>query len=188
MELKELQNKWNNLILPINENESAFLEMEVKVRHQRELDEFREAIEKGTIHRDRFHPSLGILEMQRKAEALGQSGQYKQAKELRKKVKFAIQIEKEKYFEESRRLLFSKSNKMIERHQKELENLQKKHHAQRESLIIQRKTEFEVVEQRFVNVWNDLEAKFKKELISLDKNSVVKKMKIKAQRFIPTVS
>jgi hypothetical protein len=67
--------------------------------------------------------------MQRKAEALGQSGQYKQAKELRKKVKFAIQIEKEKYFEESRRLLFSKSNKMIERHQKELENLQKKHHA-----------------------------------------------------------
>jgi len=33
MELKELQNKWNNLILPINENESAFLEMEVKVRH-----------------------------------------------------------------------------------------------------------------------------------------------------------
>ena len=32
-ELKELTNKWNNLILPINENESAFLEMELKKRH-----------------------------------------------------------------------------------------------------------------------------------------------------------
>jgi hypothetical protein len=32
-ELKELQNKWNNLILPINENENAFLEMEIKKRH-----------------------------------------------------------------------------------------------------------------------------------------------------------
>jgi hypothetical protein len=31
-ELKELQNKWDNLILPVNENESAFLEMEIKKR------------------------------------------------------------------------------------------------------------------------------------------------------------
>lgn len=45
------------MILPVNENENAFLEMEVKKRHQQELDEFREGIEKGTANRDRFHPS-----------------------------------------------------------------------------------------------------------------------------------
>lgn len=84
---------------------------------------------------------------------------------MRKKVKLAITIEQERFLQESRRQLFGKSNKMLERHQRELENLQKKHQAQRETLIVQRKNEFEVVEQRFVNVWNDMEAKFKKELI-----------------------
>lgn len=68
------------------------------------------------MHRDRFHPSQGILELQRKAEALGVSGMYKQAKELRKKVKLATKVEQERYFEESRRMLFGKSNKMIVRH------------------------------------------------------------------------
>jgi len=88
-ELKELTNKWNNLILPINENESAFLEMELKKRHQQELDEFRIAIENGTIMNERIHFSTGILEMQRKAEALSSSGCYKDAKMLKKKIKQA---------------------------------------------------------------------------------------------------
>lgn len=48
-ELAELKNKWNNLILPINENENAFLEMEIKKRHAQELDDFRAAIENGTL-------------------------------------------------------------------------------------------------------------------------------------------
>jgi hypothetical protein len=76
---------------------------------------------------------------------------------------------------------------MLERHQRELENLQKKHQSQRETLIVQRKNEFEVVEQRFVNVWNEMEAKFKKELISMEKHSAVKKMNIKARNRMPVV-
>ena len=117
------------------------------------------------MQRERFHPSTGVLEMQKKADVLGQSGCYKDSKKLRKKVKLAIAIEQDKFLQESRRQLFGKSNKMLERHQRELENLQKKHQSQRETLIVQRKSEFEVVEQRFVNVWNEMEAKFKKELI-----------------------
>ena len=29
-EIRELQNKWNNIILPQNENEAALIEMELK--------------------------------------------------------------------------------------------------------------------------------------------------------------
>ncbi len=94
--------------------------MEIKKRHQRELDDFREAIEKGTLQRERFHPSTGVLEMQKKADILGQSGCYKEAKKLRKKVKLAVAIEQDKFLQESRRQLFGKSNKMLERHQREL--------------------------------------------------------------------
>jgi len=44
-ELKELQNKWNNIVLPNFENETALLEMELKKRHENELDQFRNAID-----------------------------------------------------------------------------------------------------------------------------------------------
>jgi hypothetical protein len=67
------------------------------------LDDFREAIEKGTLQRERFHPSTGVLEMQKKADILGQSGCYKEAKKLRKKVKLAVAIEQDKFLQESRR-------------------------------------------------------------------------------------
>jgi len=40
-ELKEMANRWNNLIIPNFENEIALLEMELKKRQQLELDEFR---------------------------------------------------------------------------------------------------------------------------------------------------
>lgn len=44
-ELKELQNKWNNIVLPNFENETALLEMELKKRHENELDQFRISID-----------------------------------------------------------------------------------------------------------------------------------------------
>ena len=48
-EIKELQNKWNNIILPQSENEATLIEMELKKKHQLELDNFRIAIENGTV-------------------------------------------------------------------------------------------------------------------------------------------
>lgn len=33
VEVRELQNKWNNIILPQSENEAALIEMELKKRH-----------------------------------------------------------------------------------------------------------------------------------------------------------
>ena len=33
-EIAELQNKWNNIILPQNENEAALIEMELKKKQQ----------------------------------------------------------------------------------------------------------------------------------------------------------
>ena len=44
-----MQNKWNNIILPQNENEAALIEMELKQKHQKELDDFRISIENGTV-------------------------------------------------------------------------------------------------------------------------------------------
>lgn len=62
-----------------------------------------------------------------------------------------------------------------------------KHESQRETLIKQRDKEFEIIEQRYVNVWNDLDAKYKKGLIYMDKISTVKKMQLKANVRAPTV-
>jgi hypothetical protein len=62
-ELKELQNKWNNIVLPNFENETALLEMELKKRHENELDNFRTAIDEGSAVNDRLHYSNEILEL-----------------------------------------------------------------------------------------------------------------------------
>jgi len=45
----------------------------------------------------------------------------------------------------------------------------------------QRKKEFEQIEMRFINVHKEMETKFKKEMINLEKNSAVKKMRIRSQ-------
>lgn len=44
-ETKELLSKWNNVIMPNFENETSLLELELKKRHQTELEEFKSSIE-----------------------------------------------------------------------------------------------------------------------------------------------
>jgi|TARA_B110001450_G_scaffold44868_1_gene41413 hypothetical protein len=39
-----------------------------------------------------------------------------------------------------------------------------------------------VIEKRFVNVWNELESKFRKEMLNLDKLDTVKKMKMREEK------
>ena len=63
-----------------------------------------------------------------------------------------------------------------------MKNLKSKHASQRQGLLSQKKKEFEIVERRFVNVWNDLESKYRKEMQALDKMDSVKKMKIKEDK------
>lgn len=73
-ELKELINKWSNVIMPNFENESALLEIELKKRHQNELETFKEQIEKdqdGTGS-GKVHYSSEILNLKKKSEILGQ--------------------------------------------------------------------------------------------------------------------
>ena len=86
-ELKELQNKWNNIVLPNFENETALLEMELKKKHENELENFRQAIDSGQAVNERLHYSNEVLELQKKAEHLSTQGWYKEAKECHKKLK-----------------------------------------------------------------------------------------------------
>jgi len=101
-EIKELQNKWNNIILPQSENEAALIEMEVKKRHQSELDDFRISIENGSVQTARLHFSAAIIEMEKRASYLGQCGFYKDAKVLKKQIKTAKAFEREKFNQDSR--------------------------------------------------------------------------------------
>ena len=39
-----------------------------------------------------------------------------------------------------------------------------------------------MIEKRFVNVWNELESKFRKEMLNLDKLDTVKKMKMREEK------
>jgi len=69
-EIKELINKWNNIIMTNFENEVALLELELRKKHQNELDVF-----KGMIGKDqttsKVHYSSDLLNMSKKAEILG---------------------------------------------------------------------------------------------------------------------
>lgn len=58
--------------------------MELKQKHQKELDDFRISIENGTVQCQRLHYSAAVIEMQKRADYLGQSGFYKDAKILKK--------------------------------------------------------------------------------------------------------
>lgn len=44
-EVKELLQKWNNIIMPNFENESSLLELELKKRQQNEVELFRQQVE-----------------------------------------------------------------------------------------------------------------------------------------------
>ena len=76
-----------------------------------------------------------------------------------------------------------KSHLLMQQHTKEMKNLLRKHESNRRGLLLQKSKEFDVIEKRFVNVWNDLESKYKKDLLNLDKLDAVKKMKIKEEKF-----
>lgn len=52
---------------------------------------------------------------------------------------------------------------------------------------LQRKREFEIIEKRYVNVWKEMEAKFRKDLIRLEKESPAKKMLIKENLIKPVI-
>jgi len=95
-ETRELMNKWNNVIIPNFENEAALIEIELKKRHQNELEMFREQIEKEQDQAV-VHYSGEILNLKKKAEVLGLQGFYKEAKALKKKVKSLVEQEREKH-------------------------------------------------------------------------------------------
>ena len=95
-EIKELINKWNSVIIPNFENEAALLEIELKKRHQNELEFFREQVEKE--HGQAIiHYSGEVLNLKKKSEVLGMQGYYKDAKKLKKKVKQLEEDEREKH-------------------------------------------------------------------------------------------
>ena len=52
-------------------------------------------------------------------------------------------------------------------------------------MLLARKKEFEGIELRFVNVWNEMASRFKKELNDMEKHSAVKKMTLKAKNRLP---
>ena len=70
-EIKELINKWSSIVVPNFENEAALIEIELKKRHQNELEMFKEQVEKehgqGIIHY-----SSEALNLKKKSEILGQ--------------------------------------------------------------------------------------------------------------------
>lgn len=101
-ELKEMNNRWNNLIIPNFENEIALLEMELKKRQQVELDEFRKGIEDQQGKITRVHFSNQILDLERRIKHLSGQGQYADAKVLKRQLKALKADEKAKSMETAR--------------------------------------------------------------------------------------
>jgi hypothetical protein len=73
-ELREMNNRWNNLIIPNFENEIALIEMELKKRQQQELDDFRAQIEADASNITRVHFSNVVLDYEKKMMHLSGQG------------------------------------------------------------------------------------------------------------------
>ena len=132
-EIKELIGKWNSIIFPNFENEAALLEIELKKRHQNELEMFKEAIERE--HETAIiHFSGEILNLKKKSEVLGMQGFYKEAKQVKRKVKELAEEEREKHQFASKEKFLNRSSLLVTKHQKEMKSLKKKHASQREEL------------------------------------------------------
>lgn len=94
-EIKELINKWDNLIMPNFDNEAILLEIELKKKHQNELETFNQQYEKE-CETHKVHYSSHILDLQKKREILGQQGFYNEAKKIKKLIKQQQEKDKEK--------------------------------------------------------------------------------------------
>ena len=70
-EVRELLQKWNAVVVPNFENEAALIEIELRKRHQNELELFRESIEEGAGRSTHVHYSGEILNLKKKGEMLG---------------------------------------------------------------------------------------------------------------------
>lgn len=71
--------------------------------------------------------STEVLDLKRKLDVLGSQGAYKDAKILKKKMKAVQKVERAKQLHSSKEKLLIKSDLLIQQHQKEMANLQKKH-------------------------------------------------------------
>jgi hypothetical protein len=120
-----------------------------------------------------------VLDNEKKMMHLSNIGLYKEAKVIQKQLKIAKAEEKEKNMSDARSKLLCKSQQLLNKHQREIAGIKKKHAAQRDIYHRQRAREFDMIEQRFINVWNDLDGKYKVRLIDMDRHSAVKKMNIK---------
>ena len=86
IEIKELLTKWNSIIIPNFENEAALIELELKKRHQNEVEMFKIQVNEESAH-TRVYYSSEILDLQRKVQVLGNQGAYRDAKLVRKAMK-----------------------------------------------------------------------------------------------------
>jgi hypothetical protein len=98
---------------------------------------------------------------------------------LKRKVKELVSSEKEKHENTSKEKFVNRSQLLLSKQTKEMLSLKKKHASQREELDQQRRREFEIIERRFINVWTEMETKFRKEGQKLDRDSTVKKMQLR---------
>jgi len=127
-ETRELLNKWNSVIIPNFENEAALIEIELKKRHQNELEQFREQIEKEQDVAV-VHYSGEILNLKKKAEVLGLQGFYKEAKALKKRVRALEGNEKGKHEVTIKEKFVNRSQLLVAKQAKEYQSLKKKHWA-----------------------------------------------------------
>ena len=87
--------------------------MELKKRQQQELEDFRLRIEGGHAQISRVHYSNQVLDMEKKMQFLSASGQYADAKVLKKRVKQLKQVEQNKSMEVARQKLLIRSQALL---------------------------------------------------------------------------
>ena len=102
------------------------MEIDLKRKHQAEIEDHKTSIENGSVFKGRVHYSTAVLELQSKADILGQKGFYKESRKLNKKVSLAKSIEQQKFNNKARQKVIQSTQALLDRQKSELSHLKGK--------------------------------------------------------------
>lgn len=174
MEIKILNEQWETEIIPSFEEQSKSSVIEVKERHKRELDELRDRHQREA-EKIKMHPPSDILDLKKRIENLSAAGEYSQAKKLRVQLNHLEKEWQEKTLLKLEEKWSGQFEKIVEKQEKELNNLRERLRKQRELKKQQWESDIERLKKRYINVKRELINQHKIERQKLTKEFNVKR-------------
>eukprot|EP00744_Colponema_vietnamica_P006607 GILI01009576.1.p1 GENE.GILI01009576.1~~GILI01009576.1.p1 ORF type:complete len:288 (+),score=69.23 GILI01009576.1:111-974(+) len=158
---------WDSKIMPEFEMQAAQAMAELRGRHEKELEQFYGNLDVEFPVRVKY--SKAALELKSKMNALASQGAYAEAERIKKQIERQQHGEVSKFDENRRQKIAIKESKILEQQRKQIEALQVRINAARDSKKKQRLVDFEKLLKRYQNIRNDLDSQQNLERTKVEK-------------------